>query len=214
MRCLHSTRYISKPVHQHQPTLLSRTSPTTTITTTNTTSTITITSGILCELEDLVEDFPQYRFRALRRLVYDRSARPSMCLVQRRCTDSNNRRSPKYPVFQTVDPNSNIGLYGYLPGINQSYPGGSAEENPQQSSQQSHAGIKIRDPVKKTTTNTYVPQFINEDGVTNNVEGFTEVKQNNINHTAQVKPRGHVVIYQQELIVDRSALTEPKLISR
>ncbi|KAK3891139.1 hypothetical protein Pcinc_004932 [Petrolisthes cinctipes] len=59
MRCLHSTRYISKPVHQHQPTLLSRTSPTTTITTTNTTSTITITSGILCELEDLVEDFPR-----------------------------------------------------------------------------------------------------------------------------------------------------------
>ncbi|KAK3857851.1 hypothetical protein Pcinc_035919 [Petrolisthes cinctipes] len=73
---------------------------------------------------------------------------------------------------------------------------------------------KIRDPVKKTTTNTYVPQFINEDGVTNNVEGFTEIKQNNINHTARVKPRGHVVIYQKELIVDRSALTEPKLITR
>ena len=33
-----------------------------------------------------------------------------MCLVHLRCVDSRSLRSPEYPVFHTVEPNSNNGL--------------------------------------------------------------------------------------------------------
>ena len=58
-----------------------------------------------------------------------------------------------------------------------------------------------------------MPYFVNEDGVTNNVESFTEIKENNINDSTGVKPGSHIIIYQQELIVNLSALAEPKLFS-